>query len=103
MRIGIDVGGTNTDAVLIDGNDVLAEVKTPTTPDVTTGMLAALAHSSSPRARCRERRAVGDDRDDALHERGRRGAAAAPTGVIRLGLPATEALPPMVGWPARSA
>ena len=23
----------------------------------------------------------------------------APTGVIRLGLPATEALPPMVGWP----
>src|SRR5690349_5675880 len=25
----------------------------------------------------------------------------APTGVIRLGLPATEALPPMVGWPER--
>ena len=24
----------------------------------------------------------------------------APTGVIRLGLPATEALPPMVDWPA---
>ena len=30
-------------------------------------------------------RAGGDDRDDALHERGRRGAAAGPTGVIRLG------------------
>ena len=26
MRIGIDVGGTNTDAVLMDGTDVLAEV-----------------------------------------------------------------------------
>ena len=27
MRIGIDVGGTNTDAVLMDGRDVLAEVE----------------------------------------------------------------------------
>ena len=36
MRIGIDVGGTNTDAVLMDVRSVLAEVKTPTTPDVTS-------------------------------------------------------------------
>ncbi|HEY8773722.1 MAG TPA: hydantoinase/oxoprolinase N-terminal domain-containing protein [Gaiellaceae bacterium] len=42
MRIGIDVGGTNTDAVPVDGRDVLAEAKTPTTPDVTGGILAAL-------------------------------------------------------------
>ena len=34
MRIGIDVGGTNTDAVLMDGIDVLGWRKTPTTPDV---------------------------------------------------------------------
>ena len=29
MRIGIDVGGTNTDAVLMDGTNVLASYKTP--------------------------------------------------------------------------
>ena len=42
MRIGIDVGGTNTDAVLMDERRVLAEVKTPTTPDVTSGIVSAL-------------------------------------------------------------
>jgi len=33
-RIGIDVGGTNTDAVLIEGANVLHSVKTITTEDV---------------------------------------------------------------------
>ena len=42
MRIGIDVGGTNTDAVLMDGDQVLAAVKAPTTADVTTGIVMAL-------------------------------------------------------------
>ena len=42
MRIGIDVGGTNTDAVLLDGTTVLAAVKTSTTADVTSGIVAAL-------------------------------------------------------------
>ena len=76
MRIGVDVGGTNTDAVLVDGRDVLAEAKTPTTPDVTGGIssaIRALVESSGVAA---SQRAGGDDRDDALHQRGRRGAAA---------------------------
>jgi len=34
MRIGVDVGGTNTDAVLMDGTKVVGWFKTPTTPDV---------------------------------------------------------------------
>jgi len=42
MRIGIDVGGTNTDAVLMDGVSVLAWHKAPTTPDVTSGITAVL-------------------------------------------------------------
>lgn len=33
-RIGIDAGGTNTDAVLIDGDTVLSTIKFPTTADV---------------------------------------------------------------------
>ena len=40
--IGIDVGGTNTDAVLMDGLEVMAWHKTPTTPDVGGGIVAAL-------------------------------------------------------------
>jgi N-methylhydantoinase A/oxoprolinase/acetone carboxylase beta subunit len=42
MRIGIDVGGTNTDAVVVDGVRVLASAKTATTTDVTSGIVAAL-------------------------------------------------------------
>ncbi|MCG8360319.1 MAG: hydantoinase/oxoprolinase family protein, partial [Kiloniellales bacterium] len=41
-RIGIDVGGTNTDAVLVTEAGVLQAIKTPTTEDVTTGVLEAL-------------------------------------------------------------
>ena len=42
-RIGIDVGGTNTDAVVLDDGLVVHAIKTPTTPNVTTGILTALA------------------------------------------------------------
>src|SRR5205823_7925690 len=41
-RVGIDVGGTNTDAVLLEGDRVVHAVKTPTTGDVTTGITRAL-------------------------------------------------------------
>ena len=44
LRIGIDVGGTNTDAVLMDGSTVLAKIKTPTTADVTSGIIDRAAH-----------------------------------------------------------
>jgi len=42
LRIGIDVGGTNTDAVVLDGRRVVAATKSPTTEDVTSGILSAL-------------------------------------------------------------
>jgi N-methylhydantoinase A/oxoprolinase/acetone carboxylase beta subunit len=49
-RVGVDVGGTNTDAVVIDitasdhpGRGVLASYKTPTTTDITSGIEAAIA------------------------------------------------------------
>ena len=42
-KLGIDVGGTNTDAVLIDENlNVVADIKCPTTGDIYDGILAAL-------------------------------------------------------------
>jgi len=42
MRMGIDVGGTNTDALLIEGKRVVGWFKTPTTPDVTSGITTAM-------------------------------------------------------------
>ena len=49
--IGIDVGGTNTDAVLLDGARVLHAIKTPTTEDVITGIRDALEHLRPSRRR----------------------------------------------------
>ncbi len=44
MRIGIDVGGTNTEAVLMDGTQVISWHKTPTTPKVSNGIISALEY-----------------------------------------------------------
>lgn len=100
MHIGIDVGGTNTDAVLMDGKDTLAGVKKSTSPDVTTGIVDAIAALRA------ERDFAGSDIDavmigtthfiNALVQAQR----LAPTAAVRLGLPATKALPPLVDWPS---
>jgi N-methylhydantoinase A/oxoprolinase/acetone carboxylase beta subunit len=50
LRIGIDVGGTNTDAALVDGNGtVVAWTKTPTTDDPGDGIARRTA-SPPPRS-----------------------------------------------------
>lgn len=48
-RIGVDVGGTNTDCAIIDvaatnnlSRGVCASCKTPTTPDITSGIYQAI-------------------------------------------------------------
>lgn len=101
MRIGIDVGGTNTDAVLMQGRQVLAEVKTPTTPDVTAGIVAALrrlvSDSSLEPAQVQAVMIGTTHFTNAVIEARR----LMPTAAVRLGLPATQALPPMVDWPER--
>lgn len=101
MRIGIDVGGTNTDAVLMSGDEIRATAKAVTTPDVTSGIMVALdrlqsAARFSPEAV--DAVVVGTTHfTNALAE----GRDLAPTAVVRLGLPATAALPPLLGWPGR--
>jgi N-methylhydantoinase A/oxoprolinase/acetone carboxylase beta subunit len=99
LRIGIDVGGTNTDAVLMDGLRVVAKIKTPTTADVTGGITAALRHvldSSGTPVSAVAGVMIGTTHfTNAVVERRR----LEPTAAIRLGLPATLALPPMVDWP----
>jgi N-methylhydantoinase A/acetone carboxylase, beta subunit len=42
-RIGIDVGGTNTDAVILDQNNkIVAKTKTPTSEDIISGIYESL-------------------------------------------------------------
>ncbi|GGD95747.1 hydantoinase [Aureimonas endophytica] len=100
MRIGIDVGGTNTDAALMDGLAVVAACKSPTTADVSSGVVAALRQvltSSAVKASQIEAVMIGTTHfTNAVVERRRLLEVAA----IRLGLPATKALPPMTDWPA---
>jgi N-methylhydantoinase A/oxoprolinase/acetone carboxylase beta subunit len=99
MRIGIDVGGTNTDAVLMEGMEVLASHKTPTTADVGSGITSAL-QSVFLRGSCRPEDVtavmIGTTHfTNAVVERRRLLQSAA----IRIALPATQALPPMIDWP----
>src|SRR5271169_3153138 len=99
MRVGIDVGGTNTDAVAMDGKTVLAGVKAATTPDVMSGVVAALKSVLS--AARLEPRAIDVVMIGTTHFTNavvqRRDLA--QTAAVRLGLPATASLPPMVDWP----
>ena len=99
MRIGIDVGGTNTDAVLMDGLDVLGWRKTPTTPDVGTGIIRVLRDLlGETKVAAADIRAVmiGTTQfTNAIVERRR----LVPVAAIRLGLPATRSLPPLTDWP----
>jgi N-methylhydantoinase A/oxoprolinase/acetone carboxylase beta subunit len=93
-RIGIDVGGTNTDAALVDGLTILAANKTPTTDDVLTGVATALA--SVPHDD------VGAVIIGTTHFTNavvqRRGLNR--VGFLRIALPAGTSHPPLVGWPA---
>lgn len=100
MRIGIDVGGTNTDAVLMDGTTVLADAKTATTADVTGGIVTAieslLSASGVHRADLGAVMIGTTHFTNAVIERRR----LAPTAILRVGLPATMAIEPFEDWPA---
>ena len=99
LRIGIDVGGTNTDAVLMDGARVLEATKAATTRDVTSGVRAAMQTVIKAADVARDRIAhvmIGTTHfTNAVIERRQLSKVAA----IRLGLPAAACLPPMVDWP----
>ena len=97
--IGIDVGGTNTDAVLVGDAGVMHAIKTPTTADVTGGVLNALKDIAA---------AAGEDLGrveavmlgtthftNAVVQRRDLMRVAA----VRIGLPASASLPPFVDWP----
>ncbi len=80
----------------MDGRRVVAASKRPTTADVTGGIVAALeAVLGGVKAREIEAVMIGTTHfTNAFVER-----RIAPAACVRLGLPATEALPPMSDWP----
>ena len=99
-KLGIDVGGTNTDAVIIDGElNVVADIKHPTTDDVYDGIIAAirevLAASGVERSEITQAMLGTTQCTNAIVER----KHLASVGLVRIGAPATTGIPPMVDWP----
>jgi N-methylhydantoinase A/oxoprolinase/acetone carboxylase beta subunit len=99
-RLGIDVGGTNTDAVIMDTADrVVAKAKVPCTPDITGGIMAAIdtvLHSPTvdPQQITHVMLGTTHATNAVLERRKLRRVA-----VIRLGGPATHSIRPMFEWP----
>ncbi len=101
LRLGIDVGGTHTDAVVLDRDDqVLAKTKQATSADVTGGIVAAIgALVDAP--------AVDSSRithvmlgtthaTNAVLER----RELLKVAVVRIGEPSTTLVRPLFPWPA---
>lgn len=98
-KLGIDVGGTNTDAVLIDASrKVVAEVKYPTSGDIYDGIIGAvravLSESGVNREEITQAMLGTTQCTNAIVER----RFLAPIGILRIGAPATLGIPPMVDW-----
>lgn len=99
-RIGIDVGGTHTDAVLLDQNNkVISETKSSTTEDVATGIYTAMHEVITNAKVSREDihyAMLGTTHcTNAIVER--KGLNKIAT--VRIGAPATLAVKPLVGVP----
>ena len=97
-RIGIDVGGTNTDAVLIDNGEVLRAVKAPTSEDVTGGIIAALsALRAAPAGQGKvDSVMIGTTHFvNAIVQR----RSLSPVGALRIGDPVSGSLMPFCDWP----
>ena len=99
MRIGIDVGGTHTDAVVLNGQDVIASTKVLTSANVKDGVVNALdevlAESGIDRAAIDAVMIGTTQFTNAVIER----RELAPTAIIRIALPSGELVPPMIDWP----
>ena len=98
-KLGIDVGGTNTDAVLIDENlNVVASVKQHTTSNVYSGIMDAihvvLEQSGVDRCEIGQAMLGTTHCTNAIVER----KNLASIGVMRIGAPASRGIPIMVDW-----
>lgn len=100
-KLGIDVGGTNTDAAILDeAGRVVASCKEPTSPDVSTGIDRAveriLAISRVPPSSIADAMLGTTHATNAIVERKQLSRVAA----IRLSGPSGHSIPPFAEWPA---
>lgn len=98
-KLGIDVGVTNTDAVLVDENrNVVSDIKYPTSSDVYEGIFGAmrevLSVSGVNPSEIRQAMLGTTQCTNAIVER----KNLAPIGILRIGAPATTGIRPMVDW-----
>ncbi|MDR2793082.1 MAG: hydantoinase/oxoprolinase family protein [Treponema sp.] len=98
-RLGVDIGGTNTDAVIIDENlTVAASVKIPTSADIQSGIQeavkAVLDNSGIERGRIKKAMLGTTQCTNAIVERKR----LSKIGILRIGAPATTGIKPMIDW-----
>jgi N-methylhydantoinase A/oxoprolinase/acetone carboxylase beta subunit len=99
-RLGVDVGGTNTDAVIMDADDrVIAKAKVPGTADITSGIVTAIdavldTPGVEPQRISHVMLGTTHATNAVLERRNLRRVA-----VIRIGGPATYSIRPMFGWP----
>ena len=99
MHIGVDVGGTNTDAALLDGTNVLSSVKSPTTSDIGAGIVNAIGQilkESGCLVEDIECVMIGTTQFTNAFVEGKNLNKVA---VFRAALPATQSVMPMVEFP----
>jgi N-methylhydantoinase A/oxoprolinase/acetone carboxylase beta subunit len=97
--LGVDVGGTNTDAVIMLGDDVIAAAKRSTTADVGEGLIEVVqavleAARMSPASLASVMIGTTQFINAFVQRRDLTEVAA-----VRIALPKTDGIPPMVGWP----
>lgn len=99
LHLGVDVGGTNTDAAVVRGTSVLGSAKTPTTRDVTGGIVNSirevLATSDVDAADIAAVMVGTTHFTNAIVE----ARELLPVAVLRLCGTATTAVPPLADWP----
>jgi N-methylhydantoinase A/oxoprolinase/acetone carboxylase beta subunit len=99
-RLGLDVGRTNTDAVIMDAaGRMIAKVKVPGTPDITGGIVAAIdavlrAPGADP-GRISHIMLGTTHATNAVMKR----ASLRRVAVLRIGGAAARSIRPMFGWP----
>ncbi|MFP9228179.1 hydantoinase/oxoprolinase N-terminal domain-containing protein [Pectobacterium cacticida] len=100
-RLGIDVGGTNTDAAILDANlRCIATAKFPTSQDIYSGIESAiadvLAQSGIAPQYIRYAMLGTTQCTNAIVERN----GLDRVGLLRLSLPSSDSIPPLFGWDA---
>jgi N-methylhydantoinase A/oxoprolinase/acetone carboxylase beta subunit len=97
-RLGIDVGGTNTDAVLMTGRDVVATAKSVTSADVRSGVVNAVAKVLQGDRYSESVDAVMIGTTQFVNAFIQR-RDLSPVAIFRIALPKGDGVPPLTGWP----